>query len=131
MNRFKKIVFGLILAGTFIVSTFLLYAYTTLLDFFPWGDSHAYVVWEPLVIYLILPPMAALACVIIFFSKQQKFITIGIQLLFIAISFRLPSVFGFDESTDLLGRWVGVGVSAIATGVSFMSFVKLVRATNY
>ena len=127
MKSLKEIPILLALFLAFVVSVFLLWAYTGLLDFFPWGDSNSYVIWEPLVLYFIVPPLILVGCLLILLSKQKGRQLLGLHLLIIGLSFTLPSVFGFDLQTDLKGRWCGVFVSAIAALLTTTDILKAIK----
>jgi len=130
LKSLKEILLLLTLFLAFSVSVFLLWAYTGLLDFFPWGDSDSYVIWEPLVLYFIVPPLVLIGCLIILLSSQRRFLLVGLHLLIIGLSFTLPSVFGFDLRTDLKGRWCGVFVSIIATVLTMTDIINTIKRVN-
>jgi hypothetical protein len=97
------------------VSLFLLWAYGSLLDFFPWGSNEAYVIWEPLVLYFIVPSFLIIGCIIMLISKSRNLVTIGLHLFLVGLAFTIPSLMGFDLESDLRGRWCGVIVSITVT----------------
>ena len=123
----KEILSLFVLTIALAVSLFLFWAYSLLLDFFPWGNDKAYVIWEPLVRYFIVPGYLTIGCLVILLSKQRNYAILGFHLLFIGLSFTLPSVFGFDSDTDLKGRWCGVVVSVIAAVLTINDILNLIR----
>jgi hypothetical protein len=116
-----------ILLPAFAVSLFLLWAYSSLLNFFPWGNGNAYVIWEPLVLYFIVPVLIFVGCLTSLLSKQKAHRIPGLHLLFIGLSFTLPGAIGFDLETDLRGRWGGVLVSIIATVLIVTDISKAIK----
>jgi hypothetical protein len=106
---------------------FLFWAYGGLLDFFPWGDRNAYVIWEPLVLDFIVPSFLAVALLMIVLSKSRSVIVVGAHCLLIGISHMLPIFFDFDLPSDLQGRWTGVIVSVTAVGLLTLDGLKSIN----
>lgn len=87
-------------------------------------------IWEPLVLYFIVPPLIFVGCALILLSKQKRNQFVGLHLLIIGLSFTLPSVLGFDLDTDLKGRWSGVLVAVFATVLTTTDILKELRTNG-
>jgi hypothetical protein len=133
LKSLKEIAILISLVFAFGASVFLWWGFSSLMDFFPWGDSNSYVIWEPLVLYFIAPPLTLTGCLQILLSGQKKNQLLGLHLLVIGLSFTLPSVFGFDLETDFKGRWCGVSVSTIAILLTTSDILKTIKTirTNW
>jgi hypothetical protein len=127
LKSLKGLLILLTIFLAFGASAFLSWGYSSLLDFFPWGDNKSYVIWEPLVLYFIVPPLILVGCFLILLSKQRRNQLLGLHLLIIGLSFTLPSVFGFDLETDLKGRWCGVLVAVFATILTTSDILKEIK----
>jgi len=104
----KRIIYIGFLLAALGICCFLFVAYSDLLDFFPWGDNKAYVVWEPLVIYFILPFFIIFGIVKVLVSKRGDPVLPSLLFLIIAFLLSLPVFIGFVLETDAGGRWTGV-----------------------
>ena len=103
-----KITYIGLLLMAFGICTFLFYAYAHLLDFFPWGNNNAYVIWEPLVDYFILPSFFAVGVIKVLASSKNTSTRRDLLFLTVGLMLSLPPIIGFDLATDLAGRWTGV-----------------------
>jgi hypothetical protein len=91
-----------------LICGFLFVAYSLLLDFFPWGNSRAYVIWEPLVTNFIVPLFFAFGILRLFAIRNGSYILSRYIFLVIGFILLLPSWLGFDLEADTSGRWCGV-----------------------
>lgn len=102
-----RLIYILLLLVALGACLFLGWAYSHLLDFFPWGSNSAYVIWEPLVLYFILPAFFTVGIITVLTSGKNAprsnflFLAVGVLLA-------LPVLLGFDLETDQAGRWAGV-----------------------
>jgi|GEM_PF-6301471 len=106
------------------VSLFLFVAYSSLLDFFPWGSAKAYVIWEPLVLSFVVPALVIIGVLFLLAAKSKFYINLGVHYVLIGLTSTIPSFIGFDLETDVLGRWFGVSVAFISACV-FMNDLRL------
>lgn len=108
------------------ICAFFVYAFSTLLDFFPWGNNSSYVIWEPLIIYFIIPLFILLGLVrIIILSTSNVFF--NMLYFLIALMLYLPSHFGFDLESDSFGRWIGVISMLIAFILTIIDVIRLYK----
>lgn len=92
---------------------FFSYAFSSLLDFFPWGSRSNYVIWEPLLINYIIPGLILIGVIRLITLKTNNIIFKSLYFS-LAFMFYLPISFGFDLETDTFGRWIGVIVSVLS-----------------
>lgn len=108
LNEISMILNIVLLVLALLVCCFLFVAYSLLLDFFPWGNGRAYVIWEPLLINFIVPLFFAFGILRFLSTKNDSYILSRCVLLIIALILLTPSWLDFDLETDTPGRWGGV-----------------------
>ena len=96
-----------------VVCSFLFIGYSALLDFFPWGSNKSYVIWEPLVIYYIIPGFICVGVLNLFIHKSGDRLSCLIYLI-IGLFTTIPVLAGFDLEEDDSGRWLGVLSSVLS-----------------
>ena len=124
----SKILNVIILISALLACIFLFVGYSSLLDFFPWGNDKAYVIWEPLLVYYIIPGFIMSGIVQLLALKgnaKHRYISmvVGFMLL-------LPTWLNFDLETDKLGRWSGVVTSFVSILwiiANLFSLISLIR----
>ena len=113
MNKYKFYFNIITLVISILCSLIIGSFFSMLLDFFPWGDKGAYVIWEPLLLNYIIPYFIVVGILKIFINRRINFLY-GKMSFFIAVFlFAIPSFIGFDLAADFLARWIGVISSLI------------------
>lgn len=111
----------LTLITNLIISAF----YSCLIDIFPWGDSKAYVIWAPLIVYFIIPGFLVASVFRFVLLKEDSGGFWKLSFLIVAILFYVPILVGFDSEADQLGRWLGVLLLLVS--VSFLGIELILR----
>ena len=120
-----KILNLILVISTILISLFIFWGFSSLLDFFPWGDSKAYVIWEPLLLYFIVPIFVTVGFLFVLLNKRIR--KTGFYIFIIGLLLLLPSFFGFDMGTDLIGRWSGVVIPLLSMIFLNRYFVKIIQ----
>jgi hypothetical protein len=102
-------------------------AYTEMLDFFPWGNNNAYVIWGILLIYVIIPSFFAIGIAKIILAKWARSIYSVVLFMEVAVIIMIPPLIGFDYAEDMFGRWAGVITSLIAIALITIDIVKSIQ----
>jgi membrane-anchored protein YejM (alkaline phosphatase superfamily) len=103
----------LILVPSMILIAIVGFSFTTILDFFPWGNADAYVVWELLIVRFIIPYFIVTGVVRLLINYLESSIYSKFSFFVVAILLYIPSYIGFDLATDILARWSGVIISVL------------------
>jgi len=82
--------------------------FSTLLDFFPWGSNDAYVIWEPLLVYYLIPCFVLLGFLRLILIRKTRYFFSKITFFIASVLLYIPSFIGFDLPTDIFSRWIGV-----------------------
>lgn len=93
---------------------FIGYLYTSILSFFPWGQTKSYFIWGLLIYNIIIPLVLAAGILRLFFLPRSKHLFQKLSFFIVGILLYLPFGYGFDSETDLWGRWLGVITAIIA-----------------
>lgn len=123
MNKYAIVlnVFLLVLA-IFLCGT-IVFFFSTLLDFFPWGSNDAYVIWEPLLVYYLIPCFIFFGFLRLILIRKTHYFFSKITFFIASILLYIPSIIGFDLPTDTLPRWIGV-LSPIILIIVFFFEIK-------
>ncbi len=91
---------------------FIGYAYSAILDFFPWGNASGYVIFGLLIWYWIIPCCFFIGFIRLLLNRKVPIYLPKISFFLMGVFLYIPFSIGFDDATDLVGRWSGV-ISAL------------------
>ena len=115
-----KYLHELIIILAIVICLLVFLMFSTLIDFFPWGDNKSYVIWEPLIINFIIPGFIFLGGIRLLIKPKINSVLGMLSFFITAFILSMPSYFGFDLESDLVGRWIGiVGPMAASTILMF------------
>lgn len=107
-KRILKTIDGSLVALAILTCLLVAYLFTSILDFFPWGDTKQHFIWGLLIYYFIVPLFLIVGIIrVVIHIKSRKYIH---KISFFVVGFLvyLPLEIGIDSNSDLWGRWVGV-----------------------
>jgi len=114
-----------------ICSIVFLYAFSTLLDIFPWGDSSSYADWDTLLSNTYIPIFVVIGLLVIllsFISDKYKAIRVtGFYFIGIGLLSGLPSAVLFEEPSNIIGRWLGIVIPTFSICILIRYGIKLFK----
>lgn len=120
----KLILDKILLVAILLTCVFVGYLYTSILSFFPWGQTNSYFIWGLLIYNIIIPLVLVVGLLRLFLLPKSKYFFQNLSFFIVGLLLYLPFGYGFDSETDLMGRWLGVITALIAIVLLILDWKK-------
>lgn len=104
------------------VCAFVGHAYSTRLDFFPWGNASRYLIFGLLIGYFIIPCCLFIGVIRFLINVKQSAYLPKISFFLISLLLYIPLSIGIDDKADVIGRWSGVITALISILLLLLDF---------